>query len=60
MGDRQRVRQSADRRRELIDGQDEPAEEHRRQEHEEGELDRLPLRIGDDGDQQAQPERSEQ
>ena len=60
MRDREGVGKSADQRGELVDRQDEPAEEDRREQHQQRQLHRLPLRVRDDRDQEAEPERREQ
>ena len=41
-------------------GEDEPAEEDRGQEQEQGQLDGLALRVRDDRDEQAEPERGDE
>ena len=60
VGHRQHVGEDPDGLAELRDGQHEAAEEDRREEQQQRELDRLPLRVGDDRDEQPDPERGEQ
>ena len=54
------VRGDLDRRLELGDPEHEAAEEHRGEQRQQRQLDGLPLGVGDDRDEQAEPERREE
>ena len=59
LGHRQELGARSDHRRELIEVHGEAAEEDRRQEHEQGELDRLSVGVRDERDQDADPGRGD-
>ena len=60
MGHRESVRRRLDGRLELLDPEHEAAEEHRGEQRQQRQLDGLALRIRDDRDEQAKPERGDE